>query len=106
MEAELTADSHGHVSVYLYISNIDLGAGPDLGNTYDVSTLYLTLPSTHPDAHELGPSVIVSFRPVEAQHGRQLGDVVRHREAGVASPGDAGQTPELAVIQLRKRGER
>ena len=47
----------------------------------------------------------MSFRSVEAQHGRELGDVVRHSEAGVASPGYAGQTPELAVVQLRKRDE-
>ena len=61
--------------------------------------------STHPDAHELSSSVIVSFRCVEAEHGGELGDVVDHSEAGVSSPGDAGQTPELTIIQLKDRDE-
>ena len=67
-----------------------------------MSTLH---PSTHPDAHELGSSVVVSLGAVEAEHGGELGDVVDHSEAGVSSPGDAGQTPELTIIQLKDRDE-
>ena len=32
LEAELTADGHGHVGVYLDVSNINLSAGPHLAN--------------------------------------------------------------------------
>ena len=48
----------------------------------------------------------MSFWSVEAEHGGELGDVVDHSEAGVSSPGDAAETPELAILQLRERERR
>ena len=47
----------------------------------------------------------MSFWSVEAEHSGELGDVVDHSEAGVSCPGDAGQTPELTIIQLKDRDE-
>ena len=44
----------------------------------------------------------MSLGAVEAEHGGELGDVVGHGEAGVAGPGDAGQPPELTVVELRE----
>ena len=63
------------------------------------------LVSTHPDAHELSVSVIVSTWCPDAEHGGELGDVVDHSEAGVSGPLDAGETPELTVPELGDRDE-
>ena len=104
LESKLTVDCHGHVGVYLYVNNINLRTGPDLGNLTNIKVISPNL-FPHPDSHELGMSVIVSPGSLQPQHGGELRDVVHHSEAGVSGPGDGGETPELAVSQLGKRGE-